>query len=184
MSRHSKTRHGIQTNRNGEIQPSFGVILRSEGEWNMFDFDTYAQKCADSGRGLIRRAYDEACARDHNQLTPDHVFVAIAEIDRSFFNEVMQSLNLDPQVVVQALETKLNRGYFGRSVKTLSESLRTLLSNALKHARERGRSRIESTDLFLALFVDPHSYAVKLFKRLGADPRMVTQKIQALAHSQ
>jgi ATP-dependent Clp protease ATP-binding subunit ClpC len=145
----------------------------------MFDLEAYADKCADSGRRLIRRAYEEARARDHNQLAPDHVFVAIAEVERPFFNEVMQSLNLDPQVVVQALETKLNqREYFGRGVKTMSESLRTLLSNALKHAHERGRSKIEATDLFLALFRDPHSFPVELLKRLGAEREMVMQKIQ------
>ena len=150
----------------------------------MFDLETYADKCADSGRRLIRRAYEEARARDHNQLAPDHGFVAIAEVDRPFFNEVMQSLNLDPQVVVQALETKLNqREYFGRGVKTMSESLRTLLSNALKHAHERGRSKIESTDLFLALFRDPHSFPVELLKRLGADREMVMQKIQTRVRS-
>src|SRR5262252_7178794 len=139
----------------------------------MLDLETYADKCAESGRRLIRRAYEEARARDHSQLAPDHVFIAIAEVERPFFNEVMQSLNLDPQVVLQALETKLNqREYLGRGVK-MSESLRTLLSNALKHAHERGRRLIESTDLFVALFKDPHSFPVDLLKRLGADRQMI-----------
>jgi ATP-dependent Clp protease ATP-binding subunit ClpA len=149
----------------------------------MLDLETYADKCAESGRRLIRRAYEEARARDHSQLAPDHVFIAIAEVERPFFNEVMQSLNLDPQVVLQALETKLNqREYLGRGVK-MSESLRTLLSNALKHAHERGRRLIESTDLFVALFKDPHSFPVDLLKRLGADREMVMQKIQTRVRS-
>lgn len=149
----------------------------------MFDLETYTDKFSEGGRRLIRRAYEEARARDHNQVAPEHVFVAIAEVERPFFNEVMQSLNLDPQVVLQALETKLGqRDYLGRGMK-MAESLRTLLSNSLKHAHERGRRSIESTDLFVALFKDVHSFPVDLLKRLGADREMVVQKIQTRVRS-
>ena len=149
----------------------------------MIDLEIYTDKIAESGRRLIRKAYEEARGRDHNQLAPEHLFVSIAEVERPFFNEVMQSLNLDPQVVIQALETKLDqRDYLGRGMK-LSEPLRTLLSNALKHSREQGRRLIESTDLFYALFTDTHSYPVELLRRLGADREMVMQKIATRVRS-
>jgi ATP-dependent Clp protease ATP-binding subunit ClpC len=149
----------------------------------MIDLEIYTDKIAESGRRLIRKAYEEARGRDHNQLAPEHLFLSIAEIERPFFNEVMQSLNLDPQVVIQALETKLDqRDYLGRGMK-ISEPLRTLLSNALKHSREQGRRLIESTDLFYALFTDTHSYPVDLLRRLGADREMVMQKITTRVRS-
>ena len=149
----------------------------------MIDLEIYTDKIAESGRRIIRKAYEEARSRDHNQLSPEHVFLSIAEVERPFFNEVMQSLNLDPQVVLQALETKLGqRDYLGRGMK-ISESLRTLLSNGLKHAHERGRRLIESTDLFVAMFKDVHSFPVELLRRLGADREMVTQKIQTRVRS-
>lgn len=149
----------------------------------MIDLEIYTDKIAESGRRLIRKAYEEARARDHNQLAPEHLFISIAEVERPFFNEVMQSLNLDPQVVIQALETKLDqRDYLGRGMK-ISEPLRTLLSNALKHSREQGRRLIEATDLFYALFGDTHSYPVELLRRLGADREMVMQKIATRVRS-
>ncbi|MEK6409193.1 MAG: ATP-dependent Clp protease ATP-binding subunit [Acidobacteriota bacterium] len=149
----------------------------------MIDLEIYTDKIAESGRRLIRKAYEEARGRDHNQLGPEHLFLSIAEVERPFFNEVMQSLNLDPQVVIQALETKLDqRDYLGRGMK-ISEPLRTLLSNALKHSREQGRRLIESTDLFYALFTDTHSYPVELLRRLGADREMVMQKITTRVRS-
>lgn len=152
-------------------------------EPSMIDLEIYTDKIADSGRRLVRKAYEEARARDHNQLAPEHVFVSIAEVERPFFNEVMQSLNLDPQVVLQALETKLGqREYLGRGMK-ISESMRSLLANALKHSHERGRRLIESTDLFVALFKDVHSFPVDLLRRLGADREMVMQKIQTRVRS-
>ncbi|MFY9556806.1 MAG: Clp protease N-terminal domain-containing protein [Blastocatellia bacterium] len=143
----------------------------------MIDPEIYTDKIAESGRRLIRKAYEEARARDHNQLGPEHLFVSITEVERPFFNEVMQSVDLDPQVVIQALETKLDhRDYPGGGMK-ISEPLRILLSNALKHSREHGRRLIESTDLFYALFTDTHSYPVEVLRRLGADSEMVMQKI-------
>jgi ATP-dependent Clp protease ATP-binding subunit ClpC len=149
----------------------------------MIDLEIYTDKIADSGRKLIRKAYDEARSRDHNQLAPEHVLLSIAEIERQFFNEVMQSLNLDPQVLLQSLETKLSqRDYLGRGMK-ISEAMRTLLQNALKQAHERGRRLIESHDLFVALFKDLHSYPVDLLRRLGADREMVMQKIQTRVRS-
>ena len=149
----------------------------------MIDLEIYTDKIGESGRRLVRRAYEEAKARDHNQLAPEHILVAISQVDRQFFNEVMQSLNLDPQVVVQALETKLGqRDYLGRGIK-ISDSLRTLLSNALKHSHERGRRLIESTDLFVAVFKDTHCFPVELLRRLGAEREMVMQKIQTRVRS-
>jgi ATP-dependent Clp protease ATP-binding subunit ClpA len=149
----------------------------------MIDLEIWTDKIAESGRRLISKAYQEARSRDHNQLAPEHLFLSITEVERPFFNEVMQSLNLDPQVVIQALETKLDqRDYLGRGMK-MSEPLRTLLSNALKHSREQGRRLIESTDLFYALFGDTHSFPVELLRRLGADREMVMQKIATRVRS-
>jgi ATP-dependent Clp protease ATP-binding subunit ClpC len=149
----------------------------------MLDLEIFTDKIAESAKRLIRKSYDEAKSRNHNQIAAEHVLVSIAETERPFFNEVMQSLNLDPQVVLQALETKLGqREYLGRSIK-MSESFRTLLSNALKHSHERGRRLIESTDLFVAIFKDAHGFPVELLKRLGADREMVMQKIQTRVRS-
>ena len=149
----------------------------------MLDLEIFTDKIAESAKRLIRKSYDEAKSRDHNQIAAEHVLVSIAEVERPFFNEVMQSLNLDPQVVLQALETKLSqREYLGRGIK-MSESFRTLLSTALKHSQESGRRVIESTDLFVALFKDKQGFSVKLFKQLGADSEMVVQKIRKHSHS-
>jgi ATP-dependent Clp protease ATP-binding subunit ClpA len=149
----------------------------------MIDLEIYTDKMAESGKRLLRKAHEEARSRDHNQLAPEHVFLSVAHVERPFFNEVMQSLNLDPQVVVQALETKLDqRDYLGRGMR-MSDTLRALLSNALKHSREQGRRLIESTDLFYALFADAHSYPVELLRRLGTDRDMVMQKIATRVRS-
>src|SRR5262249_51937885 len=141
------------------------------------DLEIYTEKIADSGRKLIRKAYDEARSRDHNQLAPEHVLLSIAEVDCQIFSEVMQGLNLDPQVVLQSLESVLSkRDYRGR-VTRISESTRLLLQNALMQPHHGGRRLIEARDIFVALFKDVHSYPVELLGQLGADRDAVIQKI-------
>src|SRR5262245_32142524 len=144
----------------------------------MIYLENFTDKIAASAKRLIRKAYEAARARDHNQIEPEHLLFSISEIERTFFNEVMQSLNLDPQVVIQGLETRLGQHeYLRRGIK-MSESFRSLLSNALKHSHEQGRHYIESSDIFVAIFKDTQGYPVYLFKRLGTDSETVIEKIQ------
>jgi ATP-dependent Clp protease ATP-binding subunit ClpA len=144
----------------------------------MADLEIFTDKIAESGRVLIRKSYDEAKRRTHNQILPEHILVAIAETESPFFNQVMQSLNLDPQVVLQALETRLKQYKdIGRNIK-MSEPFRTLLSDALQSAHRQNRRFIESTDMFRAIFMSKHSACVNLFEQLGADSETILEKIE------
>lgn len=144
----------------------------------MADLEIFTDKIAESGRELIRKSYDEAKRRTHNQILPEHILVAIAETESPFFNQVMQSLNLDPQVVLQALDTRLKQYKdIGRNIK-MSEPFRSLLSDALQTAQRQNRRFIESTDMFRAIFMSQHSACVKLFEQLGATPEVVIEKLQ------
>src|SRR5262245_55817142 len=117
----------------------------------MIDFEQFQDKFSETGQRVMKRAYEESRRRDHNQVAPEHVFVALADLERNFFNELMQSLNVDPQTVASSLEHRLMaREYLGRGMR-MSDSLRVLLKHALDRSRQRGRRTIEATDLFYAL---------------------------------
>lgn len=144
----------------------------------MIDLEIYTNKIAESGRRIIRKAYKEARSHDHKQVTPEHVLLAIAEVERSFFNEVMQNNNLDPLIVIHALETKLSqRNYMRLGKKKLGNSLRALLANSLKHAHKREQRNIESTDFFVSVFKDRRSFPLELINRLGLDPERLRAAI-------
>src|SRR3954471_13235679 len=143
----------------------------------MIDFEQFQDKFSESGQRVMKRAYDESRRRDHNQVAPEHVFIALADLERNFFNELMQSLNVDPQAVASSLENKLTaREYLGRGMR-MSDGLRMLLKNALDRARQRGKRSIDATDLFYALFQDRGSSPVEILRRLGAEPDVVVDKI-------
>jgi ATP-dependent Clp protease ATP-binding subunit ClpA len=144
----------------------------------MMDLQIFTDKIAESGRRLIRKSYDEAISRHHNQMTAEHVLLSFARTEPAFFDAVLQSLSLAPQVVLEALEKQLSR-YEGNSrIMKMSESFRMLLSNAHKQARENNRRDIESTDLFAAIFTNREDFCSKLFWQFGAVPEVVIQTIQ------
>jgi len=144
----------------------------------MLDFEGFQQKFGESGRRVMTRAMEESRKRDHNFLAPEHILAAIAEVERPFFNEVMQSLNIDPQAVVQAVNQQLAvaKQYLGRGIK-LHESTRQLLDIAIKRAHQRNRDVIEASDIFIALFQDKRGFPAEILQSFGAEPEIVTEKI-------
>ncbi len=144
----------------------------------MYDFGDFSERFSESGQRVMKRAIEESRRRDHNFISPEHIFVAISEVERSFFNEVMQSLNLDPQAVIKEVDTRLAvpKQYTGKRVK-LSEATRELLTLGLRKARQSGRQTIDATDLFQSIFEDHNSEPVLILRKFGADPEMVVDKI-------
>jgi len=144
----------------------------------MIDLGPFQDKFSESGRRVMGRAIEESRHRDHNIIAAEHILAALIEVERSLFNEVMQSLNIDPQAVIRALNEQLSvaRQFTGRGMR-LDPSCRTVLKLALDRARSLGRNEIDSSDLFVALFQDRDGVPVELMRRLGADPDIVLQKI-------
>jgi len=144
------------------------------------DFEIYSDKMAESGRRVIRRAYEQARSRGHNQMGPEHVLFAISEIEQHMFDGVMRGLRLDPQAIKMMLESSMSQeDNFESGIKE-SESLRRLFANSLKQAKGEGRSLIESIDLFEGVFVDAENIPSEMIKRLGADGQRAMREIESL----
>ena len=144
----------------------------------MYDFGDFSDRFSESGQKVMKRAIEESRRRDHNFIAPEHIFASILDLERNFFNEVMQSLNIDPQAVVNELDTRLAipKQYAGKRVK-LADSTRDLLTAGLRRARQSGRHTIDATDLFQALFEDRGSTPVTILRKFGAEPELVVEKI-------
>jgi ATP-dependent Clp protease ATP-binding subunit ClpA len=142
----------------------------------MLDLGPY--QYADSGKRVMQRAMEESRNRDHNFIATEHILLGFIEVERSLFNEVMQSLNLDPEIVIHALNDQLSiaRQYVGRGMR-LHSTGRTILRMAYDRARQMGRKEIESVDLFVALFQAREGIPVELVRRMGADADIVLKKI-------
>ena len=87
----------------------------------MADLADFQKRFSESGNRVLNRAVEESRRRDHNFIGPEHIFSALAEIERPLFNEVMQSLNIDPQTVLQAVDAQLGvaKQFVGTRLKVL-----------------------------------------------------------------
>jgi ATP-dependent Clp protease ATP-binding subunit ClpC len=150
----------------------------------MYEFGDFSDRFSETGQRVMKRAIEESRRREHNFIAPEHIFASILEVERPLFNEVMQSLNVDPQAVVNELETKLavQKQYTGKRIK-LAESTRELLTASLRRARHAGRSTIDSIDLFHVMFEDKSSAPVTILRKFGAEPETVVEKITSRLRS-
>ncbi len=144
----------------------------------MIDMGDFADRFSESGQRVMKRAYEESKQREHNFIAPEHIFLALAEVERPLVNEIMQSLNLDPQAIRNEFDGRLavQRQFAGRRMK-LHESTRDLLNKAMRRARQNGRQTIDSTDLLISLFQDEEGATVGVLKKFGADPTEVAEKV-------
>jgi ATP-dependent Clp protease ATP-binding subunit ClpA len=146
------------------------------------DLEIFTDKLGESARRVIRLAYEEARANDHNKLCSEHVLLAFTKSEPALFGDLMRSLNLDAKVIVENISAQLRRTeYKGHGIME-SDGFRHLLSNAVKRARKRsgGRMKAESGDLIVALFEDTNSYPAKLFRSLGVAEDEVIRHLEML----
>jgi ATP-dependent Clp protease ATP-binding subunit ClpA len=144
----------------------------------MVDLEFFTDRIAESGRHLIRQAYDEAIRRGNSEIVPEHIMKAFASLERPFFNRVMEGLNLDPQAVLQALDSRLGHSHHsGRSLK-MSQSFVLLMNQANRYAQRRHLDPIEAVDLFVACVMDERNSCVKLFTQFGAERATVMEMIE------
>jgi len=144
------------------------------------DLEIFTNKIGKSGQKVVRRAYEKARSLKHAELFPEHVLIAYAEVEPSRFEILLQKLNLDPQLVLQGLSARLGHGDHTAESMKLSNEFRTLMSNALRHAKDCGQVRIGANDLLFGVFTDSHGFPVKLFKRLGVKQEAVLKGINDL----
>ncbi len=144
----------------------------------MIDFGDFADRFSESGQRVMRRAYEESKNREHNFLAPEHIFLALTEVERPLINEIMQSLNLDPQAIRNALDGRLSiqRQFVGKRMK-LHDATRDILNKAMRRARQNGRQTIDSTDLLISLFQDEDGVTASVLRQFGADPREVIERV-------
>jgi ATP-dependent Clp protease ATP-binding subunit ClpA len=135
-------------------------------------------KFSESGQKVVRRAIEVSKSRDHNFLSVEHIFTALGEVENAMFGEAMQIIGIDPRTVNHMLDQELakSRQYTGRKMY-IADTTRDLFNRALKRARNQGRQQIESYDLFVSLFADPHGIPADILRRLGVDPDQATSVI-------
>jgi ATP-dependent Clp protease ATP-binding subunit ClpA len=138
----------------------------------MINFGPY--QFSDSGKRVMK----ESLHHHHNFIGPEHISLALIDGEQGLFNEVMQSLNLSPELVIRALNDALAipKQYTGRGMR-VHPSGQSVLRIAYDRAHQRGCKETDAADLFVGLFQSGQGAPVDLLRQLGANPDMVLKKI-------
>ncbi|HSB12719.1 MAG TPA: amino acid permease [Blastocatellia bacterium] len=163
----------------GEHQTARVYISRKWGSAGMWP-EIFTDKIGESGRALVRRAYEEARSRYDKELRTQHVLIAFAESESTLFDELLKKLKLDRGAVLQTSSEKPRHDAPQYAGMKVSREFHELLSEGLKHAREQGRPKIESIDILFGFFADERGSIATLFRQLGAEREAVLRHIADL----
>ena len=144
----------------------------------MVDLGAYRDKFGDSGQRVLEKALGESKRRDQNYITVEHIIHALALEESELFNSTIRSLKIDPNVVTQTIDKRLDnaRQHVGKGFRIAPDTT-DLFKRAMDRARSHGRKTIESTDIFDVLSKDD-SLLVEVLLSLGAKPDAVIEHIK------
>jgi ATP-dependent Clp protease ATP-binding subunit ClpA len=145
------------------------------------NFDVPAGKIGEAAQRVIERASLEARRRGHASLTPDHLLVALAEVEWDLFGEVMRTPDLNPCVIVIGVEEALAAlpSVEGVDVRVAPDT-RLLTRLALHRATGAGHQTIEPADLLAALLDDAHGALALVLREYGVDADDVALRLAAV----
>jgi ATP-dependent Clp protease ATP-binding subunit ClpA len=145
------------------------------------DLDLPAGKISEATQRVTERAALEARRRGHGELTGDHLFLALTQVEWNLFAEVMRGVDLNPQAIVIEMEEWLagRPSVEGIDVQIPADT-RLLARLALHRATRVGHQAIEPTDLFAALLDDVHGALSSVFRGHGVDPDDVAARLTAM----
>src|SRR6266496_2308023 len=91
----------------------------------MVDLGAYRDKFGDSGQRVLENALSESRRRDQNFIAVEHIIFALAKEEPDLFNSTIRSLAIDPDVVTQAINKRLNstRQHVGKGFRIASDAL-------------------------------------------------------------
>lgn len=146
----------------------------------MFELEGFREKLTEKGKEVLANAVEESKKRQHYYLGVEHIFLSFTKIEGRLFQEIMSDLNLDAYQVINFLNDHLSvsRQYIGIGLK-VPPATKTVFKLAWEEAQRWGRSEIDSTDLFIAIFQESQSIPVKVFRSFGLDPDYVMRRVAA-----
>jgi ATP-dependent Clp protease ATP-binding subunit ClpA len=156
------------------------ATLTNCGGHVMNDFDIAPDTVGQSAQRVIDRAVEESRRREHASVANEHLFLALAQAEWDTFSHVMQDLEVNPHMIVDALEEHLER------LPTLSApglrvapTTKIVFKLAVQHASRNGRQVIEAVDLFSAIFEESHGIPVSIMRQHGVEPELLVSRVSS-----
>src|SRR5947208_14586492 len=144
----------------------------------MADLEAYRDKFGESGQRVLANALGESKRRDQNYISVEHIISALAKEEPDLFNSTMRGLAIDPAMVTQVIDQRLDsaRQHVGKGFRIAPDTT-DLFKRAMERARSHGRKAIEATDIFDVLS-NSDTLFVEVLRKLGAKPEAVVEHVR------
>lgn len=110
----------------------------------MIELENLRGMLSESGQKALSLAIEESQKRGQNYLGVENLFLALTEVEKSLFFEVMAELHLDPNIIIHALNQHLNLAklYSGEEMKILPAT-KNIFRQAWDNAQSSGKKMLK-----------------------------------------
>lgn len=144
----------------------------------MLELGSFRERLSEKSQQVLNRAIEESQKRQHYFLGVEHIFLAISETEKYFFDTIMRGLNLDPETVRATIKEQLgiHKQYIGGGMKIAPET-KAVFQLAWEKVQHSGRNIITPVDIMTAIFLESRCYPAQLLLHFGIEPREVVEEI-------
>ncbi len=144
----------------------------------MLELGSFRDRLSERSHQILNRAIEESQKRQHYFLGVEHLFLALAESERYFFDTIMTGLNLDPETIRATVKEQLgfHKQYIGGGMKIAPET-KAVFQLAWEKVQHSGRNVITPVDIMIAIFLESRCYPAQLLMHFGVEPRQVVEEI-------
>jgi ATP-dependent Clp protease ATP-binding subunit ClpB len=135
----------------------------------------------------LQESQSLASAMQHQELTPEHLFLALLRQPDGLARPLLEKLNVQPNTVEQQLEDDLGRRpkvSGGNAGQTLGTDLRNALDQAEKEMSKLKDDYVSVEHFLLALVDSPATAAGKILRAQGVTRDKMMQALQAVRGAQ
>jgi len=142
------------------------------------DIQAYTQRA----RSVIQTAQTEAVTRDHQQLTPAHVLLALLQERGGLPRNLIQMSGASPDLVENAVETTLKKlsKVEGGSGLSLSKAAAKIFATAEKSAKTAGDAFVTIERLLLATISQADKDLRAALSKVGLDAGRLGEAIKSV----
>ncbi|MBO8161430.1 MAG: ATP-dependent Clp protease ATP-binding subunit [Thermosipho sp. (in: Bacteria)] len=149
----------------------------------MFDLNEYTE----NGQRILMSVSDILRRYKQNQMSSEHILLAILEDDENAAKDVLKHLKVDLMELKSEIETFVSRYGVKSNAPAgqifITPDARHVIEEAKKEAKRMGDEKIGSDHLLLAMTLLPESMTYRILSRYGVTQDRVYQAIKELRTS-
>ncbi len=146
-----------------------------------------ANRMTQSTQNALAAAQQTALNRNHNQLEPEHLLLALLEMEQNLPQEILRRSGGNIETIKREMLSALDRlpRVQGDNVQVYaSPTVQRVLSAAWKRAQELKDEYISVEHLLLGILDQKHTQAAKILERSGITQEKILQAMKEIRGSQ